>query len=1222
MNNLLIGIAFFVITIVGALFAVPYFIDWNSYRGAFEEEATHILGREVRVGGAVNLHLLPIPYFRLEKVRIADGASAPGDAIFKADSLTVKLSVPPLFRGVVEANEIELQRPVVRLAVNDQGVWNWQGLSETLGEATYFPTNITLTSVKLTDATLVLYGQKGDERLRVEGLNGEFSAPSLNGPYRFQGVYGKAGATREIKIATALGEPQEGTRFRASLRIGDSGSIYTLNARLLDAATKPRVEGELTARLPISGLWHNVSSQRPGARRALPAADEPIASESEPGFDLKAALTADAAGATISDLALSFEQDGKPQLVTGDVRADWSDALIVKMNLASRWLDLDRISGTPDAAGPLDGIVTFAARVRELLPGERSEAVIAVDQANLGKDTISALRLSLRRSKAGVELQQLRAGMPGGSRGDLSGSISGSPDAPVFEGDLALRGASLSRFLAWASGNRLTTDVKADGTFGVRTHLSIEPGKASARNLIGDVAGTEISGALQYQWEGRPSLSLSLEGPRLDARSLMSSDFSLADVYQLLVHSPPKPSANGPADKIKPAWPRAPADTFIRLNFGEMLSGRHVYRDVAAQVRLMDGRLSVPSLKVASDDGFSLELEGNLDNAAAHPKGSVRAVVTAAKGTAIAPLASLLGLPAAFVPGPPRANVLTPLRLAGTLAFGARTPTSVDLTLDGEAAGGLTKFRARLDGGAQGWRDGLADVSGTIQARDAAQIATLLGSSASLPSAAGNTPGRVLIKANGVPSKGLTSIISIVAGNTALGFRGTLAADEKGSHVTGDLELKAADSAALVAIAGLAPPLRVDGLPISGTARVHADGQTLDLSQLSLKLGDENIRGRIALSPDGARRRIEAHLQLDEITVSKLLAPLLDQRLAIAGAAESAISGQRPAWPSEPFDTAVLDGLAGTIELKTSRLTLTDGVGLDRAGLSATLEPGKINVTAIEGSGLGGRVTGTLQIEKGGGGVEVGGQLKLNKGSLGGSTGAGGSMDGTLDFKGSGNSPRAVVSSLQGRGTLQFHDMSVGQLWPGAIDKAIEAAFKGNPEDLSGIVRQTLSDSLSAGKLPLGPGPVTLEIAGGRLAAQPWTMAAGQGRASGSASLDLATFQFISDWRLQQKPAATQKKGALPAVIVKYEGPFATLSALTPHIDSESLERELSVRRMERDVEELERLRRVDEDRRRSEAIRLRELQQAPPAYQPPPPATGPAAPRMQTPSQPPATPG
>ena len=72
MSNFFIAIAVFLITVIGALFAVPYFIDWNGYRGVFEEEATRLLGREVRVGGVVNLHLLPTPYFRFEKVRIAD----------------------------------------------------------------------------------------------------------------------------------------------------------------------------------------------------------------------------------------------------------------------------------------------------------------------------------------------------------------------------------------------------------------------------------------------------------------------------------------------------------------------------------------------------------------------------------------------------------------------------------------------------------------------------------------------------------------------------------------------------------------------------------------------------------------------------------------------------------------------------------------------------------------------------------------------------------------------------------------------------------------------------------------------------------------------------------------------------------------------------------------------------------------------------------------------
>src|SRR5882672_2569553 len=109
MSNFLVTIAVFLITVIGALFAVPYLVDWNGYRSVFEEEATRLLGREVRVGGAVNLHLLPTPYFRFEKVRIADTSADLQEPIFRADSLTVKLTIPPLLRGAVEANEIEFQ---------------------------------------------------------------------------------------------------------------------------------------------------------------------------------------------------------------------------------------------------------------------------------------------------------------------------------------------------------------------------------------------------------------------------------------------------------------------------------------------------------------------------------------------------------------------------------------------------------------------------------------------------------------------------------------------------------------------------------------------------------------------------------------------------------------------------------------------------------------------------------------------------------------------------------------------------------------------------------------------------------------------------------------------------------------------------------------------------------------------------------------------------------
>ena len=214
MSNFFVTIAVFLITVIGALFAIPYFIDWNGYRGVFEEEATRLLGREVRVGGAVNLHLLPTPYFRFEKVRIADSSVNLQDAFFRADSLTIKLSVPPMFRGALEANEIELQRPVLRVALDKDDGWNWQSFGQALGQAAYLPSNVALTSVKITDGVLALHGPDGMERTRFDGLTGELSAPALDGPYRFRGTFGKARAEREVRIATARPEPDGTVRFR------------------------------------------------------------------------------------------------------------------------------------------------------------------------------------------------------------------------------------------------------------------------------------------------------------------------------------------------------------------------------------------------------------------------------------------------------------------------------------------------------------------------------------------------------------------------------------------------------------------------------------------------------------------------------------------------------------------------------------------------------------------------------------------------------------------------------------------------------------------------------------------------------------------------------------------------------------------------------------------------------------------------------------------------
>ena len=357
---------------------------------------------------------------------------------------------------------------------------------------------------------------------------------------------------------------------------------------------------------------------------------------------------------------------------------------------------------------------------------------------------------------------------------------------------------------------------------------------------------------------------------------------------------------HGASARPSPAGAARRPTPFIRVSAGQLITAARTYRDVAVEIELKGGRLRLPLLRVAGDEGFSLELEGEVDDAASRPKGSLRAVVGADTGAAIAPLAELLGIPEAFRPDARRAQAMVPLRLAGSMAFGARTPTSADLVLDGEANGAGVKLNARLDGGPAGWRSGPADVTGLVEGNDAQAIATFLAPGGSSGRAANPGSGRVVIKATGVPSEGLASLASVEAGDLALNFRGRLVAGENGNTAAGDLDIRAVDGARIAALTGLAPPLRLDGLPIAGSLKISVDSSKIALDRLALNIAGSDIKGQLSIAAAGDRRKVEARLDVDELSLARLLAILQDQRLAVAAPPRRRSRAARACGPTSP----------------------------------------------------------------------------------------------------------------------------------------------------------------------------------------------------------------------------------------------------------------------------------------------------------------------------------
>jgi uncharacterized protein involved in outer membrane biogenesis len=1177
-NNLLIAIAVFVITILGALFAVPHFIDWNSYRSVFEEEAKNIIGRDVEVDGDVKLYLLPTPYFRVEKVRIADTATTLSEHFFKADSVSIKLSIAPLLQGVVEVNEIELQRPVLRLALNAKGGWNWQSFAQALGSTGYMPANVTLTSLKVVEGTLALHGADGVERAQLEGVNGELSATALEGPYRFRGTYTSAGGKREIRVATSTPEGGK-VPFRVALRYLDTGASYTLEADAADLMGKARLAGELTARLPIAtapaGTKRPASSSE-GDGRATP-------------LELKSKVSADMNGGTFGDLTLTFEQGDRPQVITGEAKAVWGTPIALDLRLKSRWLDLDRLAGGAESAGPAANVTRLATWLRDRLPGEGSTTMrIEVEQANLAGEAIGQLRLGLARSGDRLKLIELRADLPGGSRGELKGDFSVSADALAFNGSLGLRGASTARFVAWASGNGLSVAADADGPFDLRAGLAVDADHAEVSDLAGTLAGTLLKGSGRYKWSGRPELAAVLEGPKLDVRSWLPDGTSLFDLFRVLTGT-----ASARQDEARVPTPanavlRAlQSDLDLQVRAGQLVTAARTYRDFVGAATMKGGNLKRLQLRLSGDDGFGLQLEGKVDNLGTTPKGTLHGLVATDSAESLGPLAVLLGLPPAFRPGDSRQQAMLPLRLAGTLTFGARGATSADWSIDGEAGGAPVKVSARFDGSPGGWRSGRADLTASMDAPDAAKLSGLLFPGSQPGGRTGSAKaGRLLVRAGGVPAEGLTSVVTVDAADVAVNFRGQVRLAEAGAKADGDLEVRAGNGTVLATLVGLAPTLRLDSVPISARLKLALDDTRIGMEKLSLQLGESRLSGKLVLSPAGERRRIDADLYTDDVSVATLLSPLLDLSYGAAAAAEAAL-GQRSPWPDVPFSGAVLDAFEGQIKLTSKRLILTDGLALDGAKVQVVLEPGKIDVREISGVAVGGQIKAALRIEKAPAGADVRGTLgfgiALEEIAGARPAKATGPVSGNLKFAARGLSPRAVMAALQGEGSIVLDEVKLPGLAPGAVTAAAEAGLKAEADKLGAALRQTLATRLATDTLAVGQATFALEIADGQVRGKSMLIETPEGRAVGSTRLDLTAFKLDSQWRLEPKApdaGAEAAKRPLPPVIVSYRAPLAALKGAERQIDTTAVEQELSARKIEQDLEELERLRRLNESKK------------------------------------------
>jgi hypothetical protein len=638
-------------------------------------------------------------------------------------------------------------------------------------------------------------------------------------------------------------------------------------------------------------------------------------------------------------------------------------------------------------------------------------------------------------------------------------------------------------------------------------------------------------------------------------------------------------------------------DLTLRAEIGRLKWQDRVLRDVDAHILIENDSLLIPELRLRLDEGLAVEVSGALNAISSTPSGSLAGVVSAPSPTALEMLAGLLQVPEAWRPSDQRANAMTPLRLAYRLQLPSASKPELTIALDGDARGMRVVADSKLAATTSGWADMKADVALDLSGNDArGLLAVIAPQAAGLADRVGSAPARLSIRGLGDLGSGVFASVSLDSEGMVAAYSGPIKGLQTASamRLDGKLTFKGEMQRAFV-LAGLGRRPGIGTQGVEGNVRITSTDDALQIEAQQLKLDGVQVTGAATVTSKAGRRDIDARVAAEHTSLPRLLALVLDGRSA------STTPRTPGTWPEEAFDLSNLDGVNATIVLTTPELSLTEGLRLRDARLKAVLADGSVDVSSITGRALDAPVEGSFKLERTPGGASLTGRVAIKGASLEalGSSEGGAAAVGTasahLQVSAKATNPRGLVASLLGKGAAEIGDARLRRFTPKAVRATAEAYLQSKDVTSPEAVRGLLAEGLANGDINVGKRHLALSIQDGRLTVEELAVATPEGRLTTRIALDLSSLKLDSEWRIEAKsvptPGKDEARPTMPPVTITYTGPISALGTLEPQLKSDAFERELVVRRMERDVEQLERLRKQDEERARNEAERLRRIE-------------------------------
>lgn len=469
---IVLALAGLIAVAAAASWLVPGYLDWNRYRGEIEAFASAAIGRPVRIGGAITLHLLPEPTLTAAQLQVEDAGDG---AALSARGLQLRVALGPLLAGRLDARSVVLDGPDLRIA------WPLPP-----GLLLHRPAWLRTATVAIRDGTL-----------RVGGLT-------------FSHADAELATDRDTGTLTAAGAAALGGhtwRFTARLarpgRDGAAGIEATLDGEGQLQNTGGRVSGTIAADGTLAG---RVSGRGRNLALLVPA----------PAVAWQASGSLSAAGGLLVADDLALDLGGSPARGVLALRVGKEARL--DLALAASRLDLDA------------WLPVLARAPHTVLP---TGIDLSAEAATLAGGVLQHLRGGFDLAGGTTHVRDLSVSLPGDARVTLHGSTTSGISG--FDGSATLTAPDLHATLQWlapfAPGLLAAIPHGALRQADMAAHVTLATGQVSLTGLHGSLDGAAVAGGLGWHAGAPPLLSADLTFDRLRLDPWLPSPGTLATSY-------------------------------------------------------------------------------------------------------------------------------------------------------------------------------------------------------------------------------------------------------------------------------------------------------------------------------------------------------------------------------------------------------------------------------------------------------------------------------------------------------------------------------------------------------------------------------------------------------------------------------------------------------------------------------------------------------------------